>query len=80
MPKKETPMNALFMSSGQTWTTGELMRLTLSHVVCESLIFPLFFHPLQYYENLFEPKREKHVTKREGVMEAMEQTRWSLFV
>ena len=42
VPKKETPMIALFMSSGQTWTTGELMRLTLSHVVCESLIFSLF--------------------------------------
>ena len=50
MPKKETPMIALFMSSGQTWTTGELMRLTLSHVVCESLIFFTVFHPLQYYE------------------------------
>ena len=91
--KRKHPLIVLFMSSGQTWTTGELMRLTLSHVVCESLIFPLFFifthynimkSKLQYNikskEILFEPKREKHVTKREGVMEAMEQTRWSFLV
>ena len=78
MPKKETPMIALFISSGQTWTTGELMRLTLSHVVCESLIFSPFYNIMRIKENLFEPKREKHVTKREGVMEAMEQTRWTL--
>ena len=80
--KRKHPLIVLFMSSGQTWTTGELMRLILSHVVCESLIFPLFFtlyNNKKSKENLFEPKREKHVTKREGVMEAMEQTRWSLF-
>ena len=81
--KRKHPLIVLFISSGQTWTTGELMRLTLSHVVCESLIFPLFFtlyNNKKSKENLFEPKREKHVTKREGVMEAMEQTRWSFLV
>ena len=41
--KRKHPLIVLFMSSGQTWTTGELMRLTLSHVVCESRIFSVFF-------------------------------------
>ena len=46
--KRKHPLIVLFMSSGQTWTTGELMRLTLSHVVCESLIFPLFFTDMKF--------------------------------
>ena len=53
-------------------------------MLCVSLLFFLLFFTLynimKSKENLFEPKREKHVTKREGVMEAMEQTRWTFLV